>query len=137
MKHFLIITLSLVSFSFYAQDDGWGMQSNKFLQAGDSKYAAGDYKGAVADYTKSIESYPNTTAYYRRANAEAKLEDYLSAIKDYNRAIRNNRGFIKAYIARGIAKNNIADKKGACLDWAKAVELGDEEGKALIKQYCK
>ena len=138
MKHFLIIVLSILSISFYAQDsDGWTKEADNFLKSGNAKYALGDYKGAIADFNRSIELWPSATAYNDRANAKAKLEDYYSAIKDYNRALRFSRKYYRAYIGRGLAKNNIADKKGACLDWAKAVSLGDEEGKALISKYCK
>ena len=42
----------------------------------------------------------------------------------------------EAYSNRGIAKLNLKDKNGACLDWSKAGELGYEEAYDMIKKNC-
>ena len=40
--------------------------------------------------------------------------------------------YSSAYLNRGVAKENLGDMKGACADWRKAAELGDEEAKKLV-----
>jgi hypothetical protein len=36
----------------------------------------------------------------------------------------------------GRAKYAIGNRNGACVDWDKAVSLGDLDAKALLEQYC-
>ena len=37
---------------------------------------------------------------------------------------------------RGRAKKELGDLKGACEDWKKAEELGDEDAAKLLKEHC-
>ena len=60
----------------------------------------------------------------------------FSEIQDYNKAIELNPDFADAYYNRGIAKYDLGDKNGSCLDWSKAGELGDETAYDLIKEHC-
>ena len=108
-----------------------------------------DRRGAIEDFTKSIELNPNfSEAYFKRGDSKAslakrkrfnsngtedtsydsafekaKLEDYRAAIEDYTKAIELNPNYSEAYRGRGWSKNELKDKKGARLDWAKAQEL--------------
>ncbi len=108
-----------------------------------------DRRGAIEDFTKAIELNPNySEAYFNRglskaslanrkrlnsngtedtsydsAFEKAKLEGYRGAIEDYTKAIELNPNYSKAYRERGWSKNELKDKKGARLDWAKAKEL--------------
>ncbi len=40
-------------------------------------------------------------------------------------------------IIEGVAKLDLGDKQGACLDWSKAGELGYEKAYDAIKEECK
>ena len=42
----------------------------------------------------------------------------------------------RAYFNRGNSKLNIGDKKGACEDWKKALELGAEYAKERLEEHC-
>ncbi len=44
--------------------------------------------------------------------------------------------YIMAYIIRSNAKQEIGDLKGACEDWKKAAELGDEDAAKLVEKHC-
>jgi hypothetical protein len=38
---------------------------------------------------------------------------------------------------RGILKFKWGDKKGACEDWKRSLELGNQEAEDMINKYCK
>ena len=48
------------------------------------------------------------------------------AIADYDKAIALDPAYASAYYNRGITRKNTGDKKRACEDFNKAVELGSE-----------
>ena len=50
-------------------------------------------------------------------------KDYYLAISYYNKVIKIDSNF-EAYTNRGISKSEIGDKKGACEDYKKAINLG-------------
>jgi tetratricopeptide (TPR) repeat protein len=60
----------------------------------------------------------------------------MGAIADYNKAIELDPKDADAYINRGNAKYGNGDKKGACLDWSKAGELGTALAYEIIKKFC-
>jgi tetratricopeptide (TPR) repeat protein len=117
--------------------------ADPYLSRGVAKANLGDYRGAILDYDKYIllNSYflPNDnflTAYICRADAKREIGDNIGAIQDYNKALE-----IKPYdrIAlnnRGIAKINLGDINGGCLDLSRAGELGSKRAYDAIKNYC-
>ncbi len=56
---------------------------------------------------------------------------------DYNKAIELKPDYAQAFYNRGIARYNVKDKVGGCLDFSKAGELGDNSAYDLIKEYCR
>ena len=62
--------------------------------------------------------------------------NYRGAIDDFSKAIEINPKDSKAYSMRGIAKYKINDKNGACLDWSKAGELGEDNAYNIIRKFC-
>ena len=68
------------------------------------------------------------------------LKDYHSAITEIDKIIdselNDKTDIYVALMARGVAKYNLEDKEGACLDWSKADKLGDADAYVLIKEYC-
>ena len=64
------------------------------------------------------------------------LKDLPGAIADYTKAIGIDPSSSKAYLNRGVAKQNAGDKTGACEDWKKAGELGEKEAFKLIEEFC-
>ena len=98
-----------------------------------------------------------TSVLQQLINENTQLRDLavgtLETIKhmpDYNKAIemnpldggqginpetdRNSDGTF--YFARGNTKEHLGDLKGACEDWKKAAELGDEDAAELLKEHC-
>ena len=97
------------------------------------------------DYTvKEMERYgkeetllsprnPNTYAEY--SNTLVLEGKYFEALKDCNFAIQFTELAV-AYYYRGLAKVNLGDKMGGCLDMSKSGELGYQDAYIMIKKYC-
>ncbi len=66
-----------------------------------------------------------------------RLKYYREAISDYSKAIEINPKDDESYCLCGTIKFNIGDLKGACEDWKKAAELGDEDATKLLEEHCK
>lgn len=80
--------------------------------------------GKNNDYGWNYKNINELTVYFKK-----------SIIK-LNESIKLNPFDIDAYKERAFAKAFTGDKKGACLDWQKAVDLGDFESLENIKAYC-
>ena len=62
--------------------------------------------------------------------------DYNGALADLNQAIQLNPKFAQAYSYRAQAKYFLNDKTGACADWQKAVDFGDERAAGDLNKFC-
>ena len=65
-----------------------------------------------------------------------KQGDYQGAIADYNKALEINPQNALNYLNRGIARELVNDLQGACDDWRKAGDLGDERSAEWVKEQC-
>jgi len=94
-------------------------------------------KAARRDIDKAIEISPETALYYDyRAYMKEEAGDYTGAIEDFTSSL-NLEQDAQIYYRRGMAKINISNKFDACNDFKKAADLGNENGKAAISEYCK
>ena len=97
---------------------------------------AGNYDGAIKDYNNALELNPKySEAFANKADAKIHLGKYFDAIKDCNFAIQFS-GLAFAYYLRGLAKANLSDKMGGCMDMSKSGELGYQDAYIMIKKYC-
>ena len=64
------------------------------------------------------------------------MDDYQGAIADYNKALEINPQNASNYVNRGIARELVNDRQGACDDWRKAANLGDERSAEWVKEQC-
>ena len=64
------------------------------------------------------------------------MGDFTGAIDDYTQVIKINPKDSDAFFNRASVKKESGDMKGACEDWRKAVDLGDEEAAKLLKKNC-
>lgn len=117
-----------------------------YANRGYSKFEISDFKGAVLDFSKAIEiktkyrpNFGCGVEYEMRADCKLELGDYRGAILDYT---KSNDLYPHPYpsrdilVKRGLAKINIGDTVGACLDFSIAGERGHSKAYFLIKQYC-
>ena len=76
------------------------------------------------------------TAFTNICGAKFNLGDSYGAISYCNKAIKLDSKDALAYRNRGIAKEVIEDLQGACLDWKKASEFGDQDSKKWYENQC-
>ena len=105
--------------------------------------------GVVLSTTSFMISLPekvnanSADFYYNRAGEKFRNDDYYGAIADAMRAIEINPNYGLAYANLGTAKDLLGDIKGACADWKKAFDLGDQstidwfsgEGSSYCKKF--
>ena len=114
-----------------------------------------DYSGAIADFNKALEINPKSpSVLYQRALTKAKLKDLTGEISDYDKLIQinpiqkdlfgnlflNNKVnpfFADAYLNRGLAKQQLGNINGACLDWGESFQLGFKYAQILLNKNCK
>lgn len=110
--------------------------SGAYFMRGLSKKKLYDYPGAMVDYTKAIELELKKSnsdmkfcakIYANRAGIKEDVKDLIGAIKDYDKAIEFDTDYASLYVLRGKNKFAVGDKKGACLDWSIAHNLGDRD----------
>jgi len=107
---------------------------------GRAEQAVGDFRSAIREYGKAIDMNPHHSTinltYYYRGFAKSESGNDAAAILDYNKSIEITPEAL-VYLKRGISKMNLVDKKGACIDWTKAKELGLSQADEMIKKYCR
>ncbi len=107
---------------------------------GKAEQAVGDFRSAISDYGKAIDINPHHSGvnltYYYRGYAKSESGNDAAAILDYNKSVEIAPDGL-VYLKRGVSKMNLADRKGACLDWTKAKEMGNREADEMIRKYCK
>ncbi len=62
---------------------------------------------------------------------------FSEAITFYTKAIEINPKNADAYVGRGLAKNFLLDRDGACSDFKKAVDLGDDDASVILNDFCR
>ncbi|WP_201987153.1 tetratricopeptide repeat protein [Hymenobacter rubidus] len=104
-----------------------------------------DFRGAILDFDSALAKFSEKNDFYysilnRRTYAKGALKRYAEVITDATNSINSAKDKslrAYAYYLRGDAKHELKNNAGACLDWSKAGELGEEEVYAMIKQFCK
>jgi len=133
VKHLLILLpIFLLTFSASAQKREKGAYEQAL-----KKIEFEDYEGALEDLNNAIDSDSlNDAAFYRRGFVNAMLLNHQEALSDFDSAIKLNPNEAEYYSERGVAKLNLDDKDGACVDWKKAASMGNEVAKELAYEYC-
>jgi tetratricopeptide (TPR) repeat protein len=102
------------------------------------EYEQKNFSAATADYNKTLELDPTyVKAYLNRGIVESKTKDYQTAIKDYSKVIDLDPTYNNAYYYRGFANFYLHDTDAACRDWQSALQYGNENAAALLKEHCK
>ena len=105
-------------------------------------YARGkmtNFKGALKDLNTLIkmDSDFNDYAIFLRGWTHINLKNYSDAIDDYSRSIEKNVFLKTSYGNRGFLKEIMNDTEGACSDWKKGGELGNEKAFSAFENHCK
>lgn len=92
---------------------------------------------ALSDFNKAIELDSNYfEAYFNRALIYDEKKMPKQALADLTMAITINPEFGDAYYNRGVYLLN-TDRDKACADFQKASDLGIQEARATMMEYCK
>ena len=105
--------------------------------SGFMKFQMDDFGNALTDYTQAIESdTASVELFYSRGNAYFELRYYKEAIADYGKALALDSTDKLSYFNRGIAKYYVDEIASSCKDLRWALEYGDIEAEAVIKEVC-
>ena len=83
-----------------------------------------------------MDSNFNKEAIYFRAWFHTNLKNYSEAMNDYSRLIEKNEYLKISYGNRGFIKDILHDQEGACSDWDKGGELGNEKALSAFENHC-
>ena len=116
----------------------YAQSAEDWIVSGNQKYINDDIQGAITDYIKAIEINPDDVVIYLiRGKAKHESKDYLGAIAYRTNAIEIKSDLFAAYRNRGLARQYvISDLEGACSDWRKTAELGDDEAANWVEARC-
>lgn len=130
-----------------------------YYNRGTSRMMIKDYKGAVEDFDMALRLDPSrTSTLLNRASAKSLMNDYkggvqdLTALLNYNfydfNGMSNSTSLINiqqnakkfdnaiAYYNRGGLRLVLEDVEGACKDFRRAAELGNQEAATPLEKYC-
>lgn len=66
-----------------------------------------------------------------------KIGRLAEAEAHFTRALRLDPAFVRAYLARGLARLQRGNAPGACQDWQQAVNLGENAAQELVEANCR
>lgn len=128
---FLLIRLFLIIFLLLATPDG---ETHKY---GVTLGNRGDWHGAMEHFDKVIEMNPNhEKAYASRAYTKLQTGDTDGAVEDSQAALRLSPYYGQAYAYLGLAELRSGNNKIGCEKLNEAFELGYQEAKYYLNQYC-
>ena len=109
-----------------------------YLLRGIAKNNIADFQGAILDFNKAIKLEPkNSNAYFRRALTKKKIDNNgYFALSDLSISIALNPNENSTYYERGLVKLELKDNEGACADFFKAKELGNDKAVEMINENC-
>ncbi|HIF49558.1 MAG TPA: tetratricopeptide repeat protein [Cytophagales bacterium] len=76
--------------------------------------------------------------YYYSGLKKYDNRDYNGAIVDFTKSIELNPNFVYAYFNRGVVKEIMNDRNGACADYKIAAKMGHKGAEEIIwDDHCK
>lgn len=99
---------------------------------------AKQFQRALDDMAKAIELNPKELTYYSElAVVNLRVGRNEEAVKVLKDALAIDPKYAEAYRLMGVAQLQLKQNKEACINFAKAKELGDTNVDALIEKHCK
>jgi len=113
-----------------------------YVLLGRIKYFRHDYNGAIAALNMAITvDAKSAVPFFIKAQIEKDQKNNQAALKDFDQTINltssNDESLKYYYSGRGSLKLDLNDKNGACADFHKALELGNNNAQFEIDSFCK
>ena len=109
-----------------------------FYNRGLVYYLSGNNDAAIADFTRAIALKDDfVDAFINRAAAYRNTGMYELALNDLDWAISIHPSAL-AYLSRGVLfYSNFNNPEKACQDWNVSAQMGSDQAKQLLQQYCR
>lgn len=112
-------------------------ESNELkMKVANVKFLSGNLKGAEEDYRILVEKTSSAEAWTNLGNTLLKQLKYKESVDCFEKAIQTDAKYASAYLAKGVALENLGDINGACSDWKLAAENGNTQAEKFITD-CK
>lgn len=127
-------------FMMYSQADM--IYSDALYASGICRFMMSDYKGSITDWENARDEGHKgcavriAEAYMKLGNQYQAEKKYPVAISCFTKSLENAPNDVNVLYNRGIAWLYLGDKEKACEDWKRISELGSEDSKALMEEYC-
>lgn len=96
-----------------------------------------ELEASLNEWTTLINKQPNNYFYYfHRATVYRKMGKFNLAINDLDKVISLSKNHKNAYNNRGMLYIQLNENDKACVDFKKAIELGNETAKTNFKKFC-
>lgn len=105
-------------------------RANEFIKLG-------DFNTALEDLNASIAIKPQPDALTNRGLIYIQTQKWELALADLNTSIQLNPKNAQAYYLRALVKYQTVDATAGCSDFQQAANLGDENAKQALMQYCR
>ncbi len=124
-------------------------QNYAYTERGVLKMHKENYTGAISDFNSSLEIDPqNATGFKYRGLCYHNMRKYYDAYQDFTKSIDilngsgNNEETIKnqiaqTYLMRGHSLYAMGKGSEACVDFLKALDLGERKGLNYFRKYCR
>ncbi len=113
-------------------------KADYYYMKGNAFAAMQKYEDAMAQYDQAMTMQKDyVDAINNKANCLSALKRFKESVPLYDQAIALNGTAPNYYANRGLAKNSLGDKNGACADWTKALQMGYAQAQNLLNQYCR
>ena len=104
-----------------------------------SKWELKDYEGAHSDFNKILKTEPDKIHLYTLHNLSLlnfKTKNFKEGIEVTTKLISQNFQLLNSYTNRGLYKEKLGDAKGACADYRKGSENGNDIATLRVKESC-
>ncbi len=97
-----------------------------------------DLMGALDDFSRAVRMNPNQIeAQYNCGTVKFELSDFRGAIPHFDKVLSLQDNYLMSYEYRAASKYNSGDTAGACADWRRGAELGNEPCIANLNANCR
>jgi len=109
-----------------------------FRNRGLIHYSRQDYDAAMRDAQRVVQLRPmESYGYFNWGLVAIGKSEFDTAVEKFGEAIRRDSTFADAWFNRGAVRLVLNQKKEACADWQRAMELGYRAAEEVLKQFCR